>query len=79
MTFGYLDCCPRCGSERGPGGHECLPRDCVDVERMREAPSPPLPPPSKVKPITYTAIEKHDPRWWDERRELEEKHRHDND
>lgn len=22
--YAYLDYCPQCGSERGPGGHECI-------------------------------------------------------
>lgn len=52
MTYGYLDHCPLCGSERGPGGHECQPRDCVDVERFREVTTPEPPPPSDPpKPV----------------------------
>lgn len=32
--YGYLDCCPICGSERGPGGHtEC---GKPNVERFAE-------------------------------------------
>lgn len=74
--FGYLDHCPQCGSERGPGGHECVAKDTTRFEVVLPETETP---PSKVKPITYTAIEKHDERWWDERREWAEKHRHDND
>lgn len=42
--YGYLDTCPDCGSERGPGGHTCVTPDARFAEFM---PSVPLYPPPR--------------------------------
>lgn len=43
MTYGYLDYCPQCGSERGPGGHECVAKDTTRFEVvLPETETPPL-------------------------------------